>query len=305
MSSVAKKPSITLPRTYVAASVPDPFSSVDSHGWTWFYFHLVYLGGGGGRDVYVQNMEADSNHDTNKNNLPILFCLLGYICEQIYVLVDVFVVIPYSGRDFREIRVPLNINFTLWVWVNCVRGYHEYDVCSTHGKIITIVFPPGTFPPIPFFASQTPHWWMGNVDARRERSFALDCRRIVGSKVLCYILFWHDISHVSTVIPNLVYPTRLWRRFLYSYSSCLCPHITMHRSIQCAHFNFRMLQYLYFRTQPFDADDHAMRRNHAGAFIFYHSIVFSLRLSLWLDVRSKRSSTTTPLSKKQLHHHRP
>jgi hypothetical protein len=36
----------------------------------------------------------------------------------------------------------------------------------------------------------------------------------------------------------------------------------------------RMLQYLYFRTQPFDADDHAMRRDHAGAFIFYHSIVF-------------------------------
>ena len=34
-----------------------------------------------------------------------------------------------------------------------------------------------------------------------------------------------------------------------------------------------MLQYLYFRTQPFDADDHAMRRNHVGAFIFYYSIV--------------------------------
>jgi hypothetical protein len=48
----------------------------------------------------------------------------------------------------------------------------------------------------------------------------------------------------------------------------------MHRSMQSASLIVRMLQYLYFRTQPFDADDHAMRRNHAGAFIFYHSIVF-------------------------------
>ncbi len=81
------------------------------------YFHFVYLGGGGtggGRDGYEHEMEADSNnYDTNKNNIPILFCLFGYICEQIYVLLDVFVVIPNSGRDFREIRVPLNINFTL------------------------------------------------------------------------------------------------------------------------------------------------------------------------------------------------
>ena len=34
-----------------------------------------------------------------------------------------------------------------------------------------------------------------------------------------------------------------------------------------------MLQYLYFRTQPFDADDHAMKRNYVGAYIFYYSIV--------------------------------
>ena len=33
-----------------------------------------------------------------------------------------------------------------------------------------------------------------------------------------------------------------------------------------------MMQYLYFRTQPFDADDHAMRRDRAGGYIFYYSM---------------------------------
>lgn len=81
------------------------------------YFHLVYLGGdgigGGISRVEGDGGEQEMEEASNKNNIPILFCLFGYICEQIYVLLDVFVVIPNSGRDFREIRVPLNVNFTL------------------------------------------------------------------------------------------------------------------------------------------------------------------------------------------------
>lgn len=66
------------------------------------------VGGGDG-----QEHEVDWGNDAAKNNTPILLCLVGYICEQAYVLVDVFVLIPNSGRDFREVRVPLNITFTL------------------------------------------------------------------------------------------------------------------------------------------------------------------------------------------------
>lgn len=35
-----------------------------------------------------------------------------------------------------------------------------------------------------------------------------------------------------------------------------------------------LLQYLFFRSNPFDPDDHAMRRSSEGAFMFYYAIVF-------------------------------
>ena len=47
------------------------------------------------------------------NHIPILLCLVGYICQQVFGIWDVFVVLPRSGRNFKEIRVPMNIEFTL------------------------------------------------------------------------------------------------------------------------------------------------------------------------------------------------
>jgi Bacterial low temperature requirement A protein (LtrA) len=66
-----------------------------------------------GHDYFILGGNGGGQVDVAKNNIPILLCLVGYICEQAYVLMDVFVLIPNSGRDFREIRVPLNIIFTL------------------------------------------------------------------------------------------------------------------------------------------------------------------------------------------------
>jgi hypothetical protein len=46
-------------------------------------------------------------------NIPILLCLGGYICEQSFTLFDAFYWLPRSGRNFKEVRVPMNIDFTL------------------------------------------------------------------------------------------------------------------------------------------------------------------------------------------------
>lgn len=35
-----------------------------------------------------------------------------------------------------------------------------------------------------------------------------------------------------------------------------------------------LFQYLFFRTQPFEADDHAFRRSGAGGLYFYYSLIF-------------------------------
>lgn len=75
------------------------------------YDYFVVGNGGGGSMMHDE--ENATNEEIAKRNIPILLCLAGFVCDQAYGLWDVFVVLPKGGRDFKEIRVPLNIEFTL------------------------------------------------------------------------------------------------------------------------------------------------------------------------------------------------
>jgi Bacterial low temperature requirement A protein (LtrA) len=64
-----------------------------------------------GYDYFIRGM--DEQNAELANDMPILLCLGGFACEQLFTLMDVYVFIPNGARHFKEIRVPVNIDFTL------------------------------------------------------------------------------------------------------------------------------------------------------------------------------------------------
>mmetsp|Transcript_944 Transcript_944/g.1542 ORF Transcript_944/g.1542 Transcript_944/m.1542 type:complete len:481 (+) Transcript_944:63-1505(+) len=144
-----------------------------------------------GRSYFFPLYEGEKNGEEPEQwgeNIAILLCLGGFVSEQVYVLLDTFVWIPNTGRDFKELRVPLNIEFTL-------HRLGEWVMLMLGESVLALLLVEGS-------------------DDRRY-----------------YVTFYSGILSVT------------------------------------------MMQYLYFRSQPFAADDHAMRRSHVGGYMFYYSII--------------------------------
>jgi hypothetical protein len=64
-----------------------------------------------GYDYFIGGKGEDNAEIAN--DIPILLCLGGFTCEQVYMVMDVYVFIPSGEKHFKEIRVPVNIDFTL------------------------------------------------------------------------------------------------------------------------------------------------------------------------------------------------
>lgn len=139
---------------------------------------------------------ANRNGGDPGNVFPILSCLVAFMAEQIFVQLDLIIWLPASGYRYQEIRVPINIDFSihrLGEWVMLMLGE---SVLS-----LLIVEESG------------------------------------GSRY--YITFYSGILSVT------------------------------------------LMQYLFFRSQPFEAADHAMRRDRVGGMqFFYGMLAYSASLIL-------------------------
>jgi len=142
-----------------------------------------------GRDFFfTSSSKGEEGDGEDGNNLPILLCLLGWFVNQAYALLDAFVWLPKAGRNYKEVRVPMNVDFT-------IHRVGEWVMLMLGESVLSLLI-----------VEQSP--------GRRY-----------------YVTFYAGILAVT------------------------------------------MMQYLFFRSQPFDADDHAMRRAREGGFSFYLSMI--------------------------------
>ena len=71
-----------------------------------------------GYDFFVrggdtQQQSGSHGEAARKNHFPILLCALSFVLEQIHVLMDVLVWIPSNPLDWKQLRVPLHINYCM------------------------------------------------------------------------------------------------------------------------------------------------------------------------------------------------
>mmetsp|Transcript_7369 Transcript_7369/g.10818 ORF Transcript_7369/g.10818 Transcript_7369/m.10818 type:complete len:433 (+) Transcript_7369:52-1350(+) len=129
------------------------------------------------------------HHNLEGNNLPIIFCLIGSSSEHAVALMEAFVIIPARKVDHHEVRVPLNLEFTL-------HRFAEWVMLMLGESILSLLV----------------------VD-------------ITGTVAYYATLFWGIVS-------------------------------------------VTMLQYLYYRSNPHEPEEHALRRSVVGGFGFFYSIIF-------------------------------
>lgn len=122
------------------------------------------------------------------NDVPILLCGAAYVFEILYFLSNLYCIVPNSRLSMREIRVPMNLEFTL----------HR----------------------------------MGE---------------------------WVMLMLGESVLSLLIAPQSKGARY----------YVTFYTGILAV----TQLQYLFFRTQPFEARDHATRRSRSGGFLFTWMLV--------------------------------
>ena len=117
------------------------------------------------------------------NDVPIILCGFSYIVEHAYTIVSLTYFLPRTGIPFNEMRVPMNLEFTL-------HRLGEWVMLMLGESVLSLLIAPQS------------------------------------NGVKYYVTFYTGIAAVT------------------------------------------MLQYLFFRTQPFAADDHAGRRSSIGSMLF-------------------------------------
>ena len=117
------------------------------------------------------------------NDVPIILCGSTYVVEHVYVIVQLAHFLPKNDRPFTELRVPMNLEFSL-------HRLGEWIMLMLGESVLSLLIAPQS------------------------------------NGVRYYVTFYTGITAVT------------------------------------------MLQYLFFRTQPFEADDHAARRSSLGAMLY-------------------------------------
>ena len=141
-----------------------------------------------GRDYYYFGESSDAAVCEQGNRLPIIFCALSFVTERVYSLWELHFWLPRSGKSHKEVKVPMNLEFT---------------------------------------SHRLGEWVM----------------LMLGESVLSLIIVEESAG----------------RRYFVTFSAGIVA--------------VTMMQYLYFRSNPAEADDHAMRRSVAGGFQFFYSIL--------------------------------
>ena len=139
---------------------------------------------------------STAEQEDKGNVFPILFCLLGFVGEQLYAVLDTFSWLPAAGVNFKHVRVPMNVEFTL-------HRLGEWVMLMLGESVLSLLI-------------------VGESGGRRY-----------------YTTFYSGMLTVT------------------------------------------MMQYLFFRSQPFEAEDHAMRRDRLGGYqFFYGMLAYSATLIL-------------------------
>ena len=162
-----------------------------------------------------------------QNLLPLILCGLVYPVMHAYSAILSLFIIPNHEKEFTELRVPLNLEYTL-------HRLAEFVMLMLGESILSLLIAP-----------QSKGWPY-------------------------YVTFYCGIVTVTVSVAEMKFVFGLIDKAPSDLVSCPQPFLISRLSDFNSSFLLfsQMLQYLYFRSQPFNIADHALRRSSVGGMLY-------------------------------------